>query len=1790
MSGRGGRGSGRGGRSGARGARSRGRGNNYTSAGSHVKKGLCAALGTHVFDYGGKGAADQMRTSWEKMTEHVGATYSQDIRNELENKATVTLPEPTHTAEVLARHTTREAMVRTGQTNLQQARRVRETLLNQAVVDGTDAEAPMDLAYLQNEIAQAEFEMAQDVAIEMTDQEKTRYSNAWRSYRERNSALIKNRGQVFSLIMGQCTQLLKDRMKQDEDWTTTSTSNDPLTLYRLIEKTILAQTEDQYPFATVYDQEMALYGFRQEKLTNAQWYERFNTKVDVSEAIGVTHIHKVLLEHVAQETHTTTFDNITDDQKAAVRIDAEERYLSYIFLRQSGNQHKNLKTDLQNDFTTGDDRYPKTRQATLHLLDKYSKSVVATATQSEGVAFVQRSGKAGKGGNQGAGIDPKKPYDKEYWKDKDCFNCGEKGHPASHCTKKDNEDDAKTTVSAASAKQVKKLTKEIKGMKKAFTTVSTELQQIKENQEASDISDSDSNEESSHFQFGNQGFQFAQLDDQFEPRIRNLFKQAEPTKIQLNLREVILLDSQSTMDLICNKGLVEKTFKSRSRMKLRSNGGSMMVTHKASLPGYHNKVWYSDRAITNIIALSNIIKQYRVTYDSDDLMFVVHRELHGKPNMEFRMHKSGLHYFDPREHQHVAFLNTVSGNMEGFTRRQIKGAELARALYPRLVYPSVKDYRWVIRSHQIKDCPVTVPDVDVATKIWGKNIDSLKGKTTRSKPNVVARDLVKVPTKLLNLHKEVFLTADIFFVNKIPFLLTLSRKIYFTAVNHLANRTVPEIFKAFKEIYGYYLQRGFRITEVHVDGEFEPLKSLIQSLPGGPMVNLASANEHVPEIERRIRVVKERCRAVRHGLPFQRIPRLLTIYIVFYVVKMLNFFPTKGSVSDTLSPKTIMSGEMLDYKKHLAMAIGQYCQVHEEEHPRNSQAPRTRGAISLGPSGNLQGGYKFMALNTGKRINRRSWDIIPMPDTVIARVNALGHDQPEQLVFTDRKGRPIGDIQIAGVPPDDGDDADDDQLPGVDADNEEAPVFDDDVELPGVDMDGNEDPPVVQIDDLDDPYENPAPIIQEQAPPDVVVETVDEAEAMEPAEPAVEPAVVPDVPEAAAPRRSTRVRSVPKDYVPSMTGTRYSYAAAQLECQGVLNPDAHMFMQEDFYQAEPDVVATVMTQLSLKAGIKKWGDKAFKAARNEMKQLHLRDTFSPKHANELTHLQRQMILESHLFLKEKRSGEIKGRTVAGGNKQRDYISKEDASSPTVATESVLLTCIIDAEEGRDVAVIDIPNAFVQTRVEDEKDMAFIKIRGVLVDILVDIAPDVYGPYVTEDKKGVKQLIVKCLNALYGTMVASLLYYKKFVKSLTDIGFELNPYDPCVANKMIGGKQMTVCFHVDDCKLSHKKIHVVNKIIEYLRKEYESIFEDGSGKMKVSRGKVHTYLGMTLDYSTPGQVKVSMYDYVEEILTAFAKADPKAAGTKSSAAPDNLFKVNEDCEKLHTSKAVEFHNLVAKTLYATKRARPDTCTSIAFLTTRVREPDKDDWAKLVHLMKYIRGTRKMPLILSANGSGILKWWVDASFAVHPNMRGHSGGGLSMGRGFPIVGSTKQKMNGRSSTEVELIGADDFMPAICWTRYFLEAQGYDVNDNVLKQDNKSAILLEKNGKMSSGKRTKHINIRYFFITDRVSKGEVSIEWCPTADMVADFATKPLQGALFKKFRDQIMGVVPMMDSRATTKKPKELGNKMDNKKKPSRGKKSLVPQQEEPQECVGGSFKKDGRANERARRTGRFEKRS
>ena len=131
-------------------------------------------------------------------------------------------------------------------------------------------------------------------------------------------------------------------------------------------------------------------------------------------------------------------------------------------------------------------------------------------------------------------------------------------------------------------------------------------------------------------------------------------------------------------------------------------------------------------------------------------------------------------------------------------------------------------------------------------------------------------------------------------------------------------------------------------------------------------------------------------------------------------------------------------------------------------------------------------------------------------------------------------------------------------------------------------------------------------------------------------------------------------------------------------------------------------------------------------------------------------------------------------------------------------------------------------------------------------------------------------------------------------------------------------------------------------------------------------------------------------------------------------------------------------------------------------------------------------------------------------------------LSLGAGAINGTSTRQKINTKSSTEAELVGVAEVLPQILWTQYFLHAQGYGEEPCIIYQDNKSAILLEENGRASSSKRTRHINIRYYFVTDRIGNREVRIEYCPTEQMMADFFTKPLQGVLFTKFRDFIMNV--------------------------------------------------------------------
>jgi hypothetical protein len=436
-----------------------------------------------------------------------------------------------------------------------------------------------------------------------------------------------------------------------------------------------------------------------------------------------------------------------------------------------------------------------------------------------------------------------------------------------------------------------------------------------------------------------------------------------------------------------------------------------------------------------------------------------------------------------------------------------------------------------------------------------------------------------------------------------------------------------------------------------------------------------------------------------------------------------------------------------------------------------------------------------------------------------------------------------------------------------------------------------------------------------------------------------------------------------------------------------------------------------------------------------------------------------------------------------------------------------MTCVIDARERRCVVTADVPGAFLHA---DMDDIVHVIVEGEQLELLIKSNP-AYRMFVhTDPRTGKERAYLRLNKALYGTLKAARLFYEDLTKHLEEMGFEANQYDPCVMNRNIEGSQCTIAWHVDDLKISHKSKSVVERILKRLSDIY--------GDLSITRGNKHTFVGMDLEFGN-GELKVSMQPYLQEALDAFPEEITKTA---ASPAADHLYKINPDAKKLPEDLRETFHSIVAKLLFVATRARPDFQPTISFLTSRCAKADIDDWKKLKRLLSYIKGTMDLKLRLRANAMNIVMWWADAAYAVRDDYKSQSGRGMSMGTGMIQCKSNKQSTTENSSTTAELISSSDALIMIIWTTNFLKSQGYPVKDTILFQDNMSAIKLERNGRQSSSKRTRHLNIRHFFIKDRVDSGELNIKHCGTEDMIADYFTKPLQGSKFIKFRDLILGL--------------------------------------------------------------------
>jgi hypothetical protein len=242
--------------------------------------------------------------------------------------------------------------------------------------------------------------------------------------------------------------------------------------------------------------------------------------------------------------------------------------------------------------------------------------------------------------------------------------------------------------------------------------------------------------------------------------------------------------------------------------------------------------------------------------------------------------------------------------------------------------------------------------------------------------------------------------------------------------------------------------------------------------------------------------------------------------------------------------------------------------------------------------------------------------------------------------------------------------------------------------------------------------------------------------------------------------------------------------------------------------------------------------------------------------------------------------------VYNGKPTREWLSREDSASPTAAFESIMLTAVIDAHEERNIMTCNIPNAFIQAlmpEVKDRDERVMMKITGVLVDMLVELNPELYGPYVVYEKNGQnKVLYVQVMRAIYGMLEAAILWHNNLRGELEQKGFKFNPYDPCVADRTEKGSQHTLLFHVDGLKSSHKDSKVNDQFDKWLQENYGE-----HGEVAIHQGKKHDYLGMELDFSEKGKVKIGTTKYVASMLEVFPEK-LKSTDTAVTPASDGLF--------------------------------------------------------------------------------------------------------------------------------------------------------------------------------------------------------------------------------------------------------------------------------------------------------------
>jgi len=579
--------------------------------------------------------------------------------------------------------------------------------------------------------------------------------------------------------------------------------------------------------------------------------------------------------------------------------------------------------------------------------------------------------------------------------------------------------------------------------------------------------------------------------------------------------------------------------------------------------------------------------------------------------------------------------------------------------------------------------------------------------------------------------------------------------------------------------------------------------------------------------------------------------------------------------------------------------------------------------------------------------------------------------------------------------------------------------------------------------------------------------------------------------------------------------------ASPLRVSARSNKNVNRYLSDEYYTSKDSEYHSKaksgvfrVTQ-SPKQAIASRGAVAMRALIGEIMQLDDKDTFDPVHSRDMTKEEFARLLLSFTFLEDKydaTSGnyvKTKARTVGGGNRQdRDLVG--DIYSPTASTSALFIGAGLAAMEGRTVCTLDIPTAYPNAKQEKDAAPVHVILKEFEAAILTLLHPERnLEAYI----RGDRSMICQVKTALYGLIESARLWYNDISSTLLGMGFIRNDFEQAVFNKTTKGVQTSIYLYVDDMMISSTDKTEIKAIHRDLESKY--------GVMALHEGMIHSFLGMSFNFETTGKCKISMEQFINELL--HKSVDLHKYGSAETPAGDQLFNVRDDIDVLPGHKQELIHGLVASLLYLAKRTRPDLLTAVGFLTRRVKKYNADDEKKLVRLLKYLNHTKDLPYVLSFQDPLVVVSSADASYATTHDFRSVSGGTVSLGGAVVHAESKTQKIVTKSSHEAEIVCTSDYGGRPLWTRNFLAAQGYSVSATpvIIEQDNMGAMATLTSSKPPSDK-SRHINIRYFWLGDRIKAKEVLLQYIPTSEMLADILTKPLQGQRFKTLRDRLLGI--------------------------------------------------------------------